>query len=250
MLLQNDDLLETTATRSHFGATLHRVLDQLQNHSAAVAIEGATVDNGRLSVDVSVSNQTGHKLPTAYPSRRVWLHLAVRDAAGAVVFESGAADPDGSIIGNDNDADPASYEPHYVRIDDPDQVQIYEAVMGNTDDQVTTTLLRASSYLKDNRLLPTGFRAGNPDIAVYGKAAEDVDFAAGADRVQYDVMLSQGAQGPFTVMAELCYQAIGYRWASNLSQHSSPEIDRFNELKESVANGPIVVDRVTFEVDS
>ena len=65
--------------------------------------------------DVLVENLGGHKLPTAYPSRRSWLHLIVRDSDGRVMFESGALPPDGSIEGNDNDADPARFESHYTR---------------------------------------------------------------------------------------------------------------------------------------
>ncbi len=54
-----------------------------------------------LHIDVLVENLTGHKLPTAYPSRRVWLHVAIHDRNGLTVFESGALNPDGSIQGND-----------------------------------------------------------------------------------------------------------------------------------------------------
>ena len=37
---------------------------------------------GRLHADVVVENLGGHKLPTAYPSRRAWLHVIVRDRSG------------------------------------------------------------------------------------------------------------------------------------------------------------------------
>jgi hypothetical protein len=59
-----------------------------------------------LSFPVRVENLTGHKLPTAFPSRRAWLHVVVTAADGHVVFESGKLNPDGSIAGNANDADP------------------------------------------------------------------------------------------------------------------------------------------------
>ncbi len=76
-------------------------------------------------------------------------------------------------MGNDNDADPAAYEPHYATIDDAEQVQIYESIMGNTDGEVTTTLLRGAGYLKDNRLLPSGFDKDTvgADIACAGRCA-------------------------------------------------------------------------------
>jgi hypothetical protein len=197
-----------------------------------------------------VASQAGHKLPTAYPSRRVWLHFVVQDSVGHIVFESGAVNADGSIVGNDNDADPTAYEPHYELIENADQVQIYEAVMGDSDGGVTTTLLRGASYLKDNRLLPLGFRDVNPDIAVSGQAAQDPAFVAGGHRTRFDVLLDeQAAPGPYTVTVELMYQTIGYRWANNLRQLSSPEIDRFVEMENAMTNTPIVVDRAVIEVE-
>jgi hypothetical protein len=48
---------------------------------------------------VQVRNGTdGHNVPTGLIAERlVWLHVAVRDAAGAVVFESGDLDPNGDL---------------------------------------------------------------------------------------------------------------------------------------------------------
>ena len=68
----------------------------------------------RLAFDVVVENLAGHKLPTAYSSRRAWLHVLVRDGAGRAAFESGAPRPDGSIAGNDNDpgSGPLRATPH------------------------------------------------------------------------------------------------------------------------------------------
>ena len=252
MLLQFADELEATASIVQFGATLQRLLNQLQNHTATVTIESAEIVDARLSANVVVDSQVGHKLPTGYPARRAWLHFTVHDADGQLIFESGSFNPDGSIVGNDNDAAPESYEPHYLAIDNPDQVQIYEAIMGNSDGEVTTTLLRAASYLKDNRLLPVGFENVDQDVAVYGRAAEDSDFVGGGDRIQYDVSFTQesksNASESYQVTVELLYQAVSYRWADNLRAYSSQEIDRFLEYQKKVPNWPIVVDRVTIEV--
>jgi hypothetical protein len=54
----------------------------------------------------------------------------VQDANGQVVFESGAPNADGSITHNLNYADPASFEPHYLVIDGPEQIQIVTNVTG------------------------------------------------------------------------------------------------------------------------
>ena len=86
------------------------------------------------------------------------------------MFESGAVDGTGAIQGNDNDADPRRYEPHYEQITQPDQVQIYEPILGDAANVPTTGLLTATQYLKDNRLLPRGFdkATATAEIGVYG----------------------------------------------------------------------------------
>jgi hypothetical protein len=205
-----------------------RTVEHLQSDAARVTIENVRVTGDRLRADVAVANLAGHKLPTAYPSRRVWLHVTVRDGSGEAVFESGALDPAGWIAGNDNDADPDRYEPHYTTITAPDQVQIYEAIMADPSGAVTTGLLRAVRFAKDNRVLPRGFdkATAEEDIAVQGAAAADADFAGGSDRVRYSVDVA-GREGPFRVEAALRYQPIAYRWALNLDPYDTPETDRF-----------------------
>jgi hypothetical protein len=200
----------------------------LQTATGAVAVERADVSGMRLNVDVEVRNLTGHKLPTGYPSRRAWLHVTIRDQAGRPVFESGALAPAGSIEGNDNDIDPTKFEPHYAEIREPGQVQIYESVMGDPAGLPTTGLLTGVRYLKDNRLAPRGFEKASaaPDIAVVGGAAEDADFAGGADRVRYSVDVA-GTEGPWQVDVELRFQSIGFRWADNLRKYDASEPRRF-----------------------
>jgi len=71
---------------------------------------------------VHVENLGGHtSCRRAYPSRRAWLHVVVRDANGRVVVLNRAPlNPDGSIVGNDNDENPLKYEPHYREITSAD----------------------------------------------------------------------------------------------------------------------------------
>lgn len=214
----------------------------LQSQAARVSIENANIASGHLEMQVLVQNLTGHKLPTAYPSRRAWLHVLVRDRNGRAVFESGALNPDGSIQGNDNDADAARYEPHYSRIESSDQVQIYEPILKDENGHVTTGLLSAVGYLKDNRLLPQGFQKQTADaeIAVTGEAAADPNFNDAGDRVEYSVPLGS-AEGPFHVDAELWYQPIGFRWAHNLAPYTAPEPKRFVSYYESLSSATAVV---------
>ncbi len=53
---------------------------------------------------------------------------------------------------------PTKYEPHYSKITSSDEVQIYEDILGDANGKVTTGLLTGVRYLKDNRILPAGFR--------------------------------------------------------------------------------------------
>jgi len=219
---------QVQASPRELGAAAERTVEHLQSSSADVSLSCAGVSGGRLEVEVTVTNLAGHKLPTAYPSRRAWLHLTVTDAADRLLFESGMLQPDGAIAGNDNDADPARYEPHHPLIDQPDKVQIYEAILGSPDGTVTTGLLTATRYLKDNRLLPRGFdaKSASANIAVQGAATTDADFTAEGDRIRYSVAVGD-SEGPYRVRAELLYQSIGYRWAHNLAPYDAAEPQRF-----------------------
>ena len=231
-----------TASGEQFNAALQRATTQLQEQAAQVGIEQIEMDGANLNIRVNVVSQTGHKFPSGFPSRRVWLHLKVEDSNGNLVFESGNWSADGAIVGNDNDLDASTYEAHYDLITDPDQVQIYEAVMGDVDGDVTTTLLRGSVYLKDNRLLPAGFDKTDvsQDIAVYGMAAQDSNFEGSGDQIIYRIDVGEST-GPFTVTVELLYQSVGYRWAQNLKRFDAPEPVKFLEYYGNVSNAPTLV---------
>ncbi|HEY9182736.1 MAG TPA: hypothetical protein VIQ99_06020, partial [Gammaproteobacteria bacterium] len=223
----------------------------LGTKAAGLTIVTAERAGSRLVFDVAVASTTGHKLPTAYPSRRAWLHVVVTDAAGAVLFESGALRTDGGIAGNDNDIDGTRFEPHYTELTSGDQVQIYESIMTDQGGAVTTGLLRGVRYVKDNRLLPRGFdkTTAPEEVAVRGGAAADVDFVAGGDRVRYRVDVGGAAGGPVHVVAELLYQSIGYRWAENLRGYDSDETRRFVRYygENAAATGSLLA-RVSTEI--
>lgn len=220
--------LGVEALPSELAATAAATVRQLQQDTATLTVGRPELSGGSLAFDVNVKNLTGHKFPTGYPARRTWLHVAVRDGSGRAVFESGAIGADGAIAGNDSDADATRFEPHYEEISRPDQVQIYEPILGDPAGKPTTGLLTATQYLKDNRLLPRGFdkATAQADIAVHGGARSDADFTGAGDRVRYRVPMA-GATGPFTVDVELRYQSIGYRWATNLEKYDAAEPKRF-----------------------
>src|SRR5260221_5232567 len=210
-------VVSVAALPTEMTAASERTVAFLQSQSARVSIRSVDLASGRLQVQVLVQNLTGHKMPTAYPSRRAWLHVTVRDARNNKVFESGALHADESIEGNDNDADPERFQPHYREIPSSDEVKIYEPILKDAAGHVTTGLLSAVGYLKDNRLLPSGFKkeTAEPDIAVVGDAAEDPNFTDAGSGVGYSVSIGD-AQGPLHVEGQLLYPTICFRWAPHL----------------------------------
>lgn len=187
--------------------------------SATVTLSQGQLEADTLNFDVAIENHTGHKLPSGYHSRRVYLHVQVLDQNNELVFESGRMRADGSIVGVSEDVNPAVFEPHYNVITDGAQVQVYQNIMRDTNGDRTHSLLSGVGYLKDNRILPSGLDKDAvaadvtlPDsFGTFGEAAQDDNFNSGNDVVTYQVSLPEGQQGGiFTVVAELRYQPLSY----------------------------------------
>jgi len=221
--------------------------------SAVVSVGEGSFADDRLIFDVNVQNNTGHKLPGGYHSRRVYLHVQVLDANGELVFESGKINPDGSIVGVSEDVDPASWELHYDVIKSATQVQVYQTIVGNSDNERTHSLLDGSFYLKDNRLLPSGmnrFDIANDtslpeSFGTFGKAVEDPDFIGGGDTVTYQVPVP--AQASYTVSAELRYQPFSYGHLQKLWTQGDrvDEVDMFRTIYNETTLRDEVIDTAT-----
>jgi hypothetical protein len=107
---------------------------------------------------------------------------------------------------------------------------------------VTYTLLRAAQYLKDNRVLPAGAEKVTlpADIAVYGEAAGDANFAGGSDLVTYRVEVGE-ATGPYTVSAELLYEPLSYAFVMDMLADGTELTERFGGYYREVDASPLVV---------
>jgi hypothetical protein len=225
------DELAPTASAAAFDALIARARDQLRERTATLTIDSAQRSGDSLDVRVTVRSQAGHKLPTGYPARRVVLQLRVETAAGSALFVSGAFDARGRLIRADgslqlSESAGGPQQAHHQTISSADQVQIYEAVLADTTGKATYHLLQAATYLKDNRLLPSGWDpafAGIADIAPAGVTG-DADFVAGGDTVRYQVALPAGQSGPLTVKATLYYQPLSPRHAAELLLTRVPEV--------------------------
>jgi hypothetical protein len=200
---------------------------------------------GREALSVTIVNETGHKLPTGYPTRRMWLHIVATDARGERVFESGRHRDGALVDGRGRRLDgPGTILPHRTAIESADQVIVWEAVPVDPDGERTHLLLGTAKLVKDNRLLPAGWRADHADakrtraIGVEG----DADFVAGRDTVT--VKLPPAAK---SVAIELLYQPIPPETLESYKPSDGPEAARF--LKIAAAPPiPVVLARKTHEL--
>ena len=180
------------------------------------------------ALSITVVNQTGHKLPTGFPTRRIWLSITATDASGAIRFASGRH-RDGALVdsaGKRIDR-PGLILPHRTIIDSPDQIAIWEAVPVDASGRPTHLLLGTARIAKDDRILPAGWRADHPDanrtraIGVDG----DPDFVAGRDTVV--VKLPAGVT---RVEVQLLYQAIPPETIESYQPNDSLEAARFRDV--------------------
>ena len=202
----------------------------LMQGAASIKVINPSQSTGTLSFTLRIDSHTGHKLPTSYPSRRVILHVIVKDSLGNTVFESGKINVNGSVANLDSDANLSQYEPHYDLITTADQVQVYEAIMQDNTDNVTYTLLRGMDYLKDNRLLPSGFNKQTAplDIKVAGNALEDINFTGGSDEISFQI--ADLSADTYSIKVELVYQTLSYAFAQDLFTDKSEEVNSFKQM--------------------
>jgi len=174
--------------------------------NVSVQVNGFNAAEQVIDFDVAVENLTGHKLPSGYHSRRAYLHVLITDANGVVVYENGSIDEDGAITGVDEDINVNFWESHHNVITQATQVQVYQAIPGNNENERTHSLLNSAKYLKDNRLTPIGFDKNNvpDDVAVV----------------------------PFNISVEFRYQPIAKGHLDDLFSKSNevPSIDHFRTM--------------------
>ena len=162
---------------------------QLLSNAADLAVGLA---DGQLKV--TVTNNTGHKLPTGYPEgRRIWLNVKFYNAATNLIGESGAYNPATGVLSHD------------------EQVKIYEVHPGlETNLANALGLLPGPSYhfvlnnevYEDNRIPPRGF--SNATYAAFGGAPVGHDYADGQ---YWDDSLYALPPGTVRAEARLYYQS-------------------------------------------
>lgn len=242
----NNNKAQLGVLSNNFAETLSKTDAMLKSAATVVVAEQRSTPNA-LDFTLRINCTTGHKLPTAYPSRRAIVHVSVADAQNRIVWESGKVNADGSVEGVDADDNGNTFEPHYDQITAEDQVQVYEAIMGNNVGEVTYALLRGKEYLKDNRLLPPGFnKAGAPaDVRVVGAALSDGNFVGGSDQISYRI--GGLPAGNYTVKAELVYQTLSHAFAEDLfCDTTTPEVVDFKTMFDASTQKSTVIADVEF----
>lgn len=210
--------------------------------AAALSITSAELVGGAYVVEVAVENHAGHKLPTGYPSRRMWLHVRALDAQGATLFESGRWDDRGALVdGAGARLDAAgTIVPHRDTIESDGEVQIWEAVAVDTAGKPTHLALESARYAKDDRIPPAGF-APSADwkdwIAPIG-ADDDPSFGAGGDRVTYRIA---GGGKVARVEVELVYQSVPPAVLDALAAVATGAAVRFTKMAAQRPPKPVVV---------
>ena len=142
------------------------MLEMAQHETADVTITDIKPEGEQLKVTVKVINKVGHYLPSGVGFRRVFVELVVLDKSGHALWASGRTNDLGVIVKGISE-EPldtekggmgvSQFQPHYQTITQEDQVQIYQELIKDSADELTTSFLRRVKTVKDNRLRPKGF---------------------------------------------------------------------------------------------
>ncbi len=245
ILKENINELGVTATDVQLDSTIARANRMLQKKSLEVTLYEHSRTEDTLFIDLALQNLSGHKFPTAYPSRRAFVELVVTTASNDTVFHSGKMNSDYSLIGEDDE-----YELHHNVINEESQVQIYELVMGNVNYEPTTILEQAFIQLKDNRLPPLGFTTYHQSydtVEIVGEALIDQDFnklnqveGSGKDIVHYHIPII-GINEALTVKTIIHYQTVTEKWLEDMFSYSSDDIDSFKQMYYNSDREPVLV---------
>ena len=238
ILSEHAEALEAPGMERHYEAALAATQEQLANRTASLDLFDASLDGGALEATVRVANRTGHKLPTGYPARRLFLTVEVLDAEGELLFVSGRVDDqgrltamDGEVLPEELDGGPAANHIDVVTSDST--VAQWRAEARDSDGRPTFRLLRMATYGVDDRLLPHGWStdtdAGRATAPV--GTDDDPNFVAGGDEVRIAIELPQGA-APARLTATLKYQPYAPRWLADLRADPTPELERLLDLTD------------------
>ncbi|MCI0499062.1 MAG: Ig-like domain-containing protein [Planctomycetales bacterium] len=178
---------KVNAAALNSGVTRARYM--LQN---AALMTASQVDE---TLKVTVTNNTGHKLPTGYPEgRRIWLNVRFYDRSMNLLKESAVYDPNTGVLdAHDTEAKVYDIEP---AID-----STISSITGLPEGHSFHFVLN-STVAKDNRIPPRGFT--NTAFAAFGGSPVAYSYPDGQ---YWDDTLYAIPEGAATAQATLYYQS-------------------------------------------
>ncbi len=245
LIKNNKQALGISASEANFDSTLKAINRMLRNETIDLSVETPEFSNDTARFAVRLRNKAGHKFPSGYPARKAFVQFVVKKLNGDTLFASGLFNNQGYINGEN-----ATYEPHYQIIKNPDQVQIYQIVMGDVNNNPTTVLERGALSLKDNRIPPFGFTTTHSvydTTLIVGNALSDVDFnkngsteGSGADVIHYHIPMNGNLEN-ISVSVKVYFQAVPPTWLNEMRGFSSTFIDAFLDMYDNNDNTPFLV---------
>jgi hypothetical protein len=235
-------------------AASDNVVQQAQTITATLEISKWEVQGNTLVVEVTVTNNAGHRFPSGVGFRRAFVNLEAT-VDGKPFFSSGATNAMGQITDFAGHVLPTesfqngTYQPHFSQanpIRSSDQVQIYEELTQDAQHQFTTSFTRRDYDVKDNRLLPVGWSLHGPkDLKIpepylhatlpVGDALKDPVYLAGKGQsiVRYEIPLPARAANVHATV-RLYSQTLPPYFLSDRYQTKTPATGRLEYLANSL----------------
>ena len=241
---------------------------QRQATEDVVDLELSTsLESNTLSATVNIKNKVGHRFPSGVGFRRAFLELLVidrqDDGEENIVWSSGRTDENGIILGadgkhlatefftRDEQSGVQPHQPHHQVITSQDQVQIYETLLQTRSEVFTTSFIHGFHTIKENRLLPRGWKAEGPDPALTGaylkathpgqEAKKDPRYTdgSGTDQIVYKIELPADLDAQnLSVKASMYYQAFPPYFLKNLFDNA-PDGQATQRLHYMISNANV-----------
>lgn len=253
ILKDNAEALNASGTTEDFEASIAATTALLQQQSLLLNTSFVDRTADTLFAAVEMSNLAGHKFPSGYPARRLFLQISLVDAEGNIVFENGLWDDQFYLVNEDQ-----GYEPHYETIRSEEEVQIYEMVMGDAEGNYTSILERGYNKLKDNRLVPRGFSSTHSaydTTRVDGLALMDDNFNLdefGNEGNGKDLLFlnlpTLGNDLALTLEVKAYYQSIPPKFVDELFAFEDSTITAFENMYNAADRTPVLVRESALEM--
>lgn len=250
LIKNNAEALEANASAEQFDAMIAATGEMLQR-AVELSVLSLQFENDSMVVGVQIKNKSGHKLPSGYPSRKMYIEfLLVSELAGDTLFHSGQITPEGRIVGEPDQG----FESHFDEITQEDQVQIFEMVMGDYYGSPTTVLEYAYAPLKDNRIPPVGFsntHSAYDTVPIVGQALNDSNFnlsdgaeGSGSDVITYRVPVPDSDpsnNSSLKIAIKVHYLPVPVKWLDEMFELEGDDIDLFRQMYDESETAPELI---------